>query len=852
MTEALDSLRASSPLADPPLSLLDQLPAPIWVIDLHKMRLHWTNRSGQELWSRSSLRAWVKHAQQGRHEQVRLRVERIHQALVAQQTWTEQWTFYRQGELVSLPCLCSQFKVAESSEPLLLIEGLDERLEPALAKALRLAEQDLAQRDLTAMAVGEALRCLLLLPDGDRAIAQTLQVLGSLSQADRTYIFRNHPHPVTGDLLISQRWEWTRPGFVAQIDNLELQNISYQELVPDWYEKLSNDQTVCFQVRNLPTSYAANYLLQGQQIQSLLVLPILIQGNFWGFLGFDRCLSDRLWTEAEQHLLRLAAAGIGCTILRHQSDVKLASFNAQIENLVEQRTFKLRAAVQQLQQEIHERERAESQLRYNALHDRLTGLPNRTFLMEELGKTIRLLQVSDTGGFAILFVDIDRFKVINDSLGHQVGDELLVAIAHRLRRCLRPTDSIARLDGDEFAILLQDVSTRAQAEQVAEAIHRSLARPVTLGSQEIFTSVSIGIALGSREYDCAELVLRDADIFMRRAKAMRSRHEVFDQAVHQQVLTSLRLEHDLRRAIAQIEEMGIEQASHPDVAMPFSLRYQPIADSRTGQIHCFEALLRWTHPELGPIAPDRFIAIAEETGLIVSLGLWTLYRACYQLREWQRLFPQLTHLQMAVNLSAKQFSRLDLMEQVDRVLHRTGINPGTLKLELTETTIADNSDLAAAAMHELRSRQITLCMDDFGTGYSSLSYLHRFPLDVIKIDRSFIAQLGGRDNTQAIVRAIITLAEQLGMATIAEGVEQADQLVWLARLGCTYIQGFWLAKPLLAEAATQLLEQHDPQTIVSLDLPDTPAQDYPPQDPNAIASGPYRVNQPAESIGNTA
>ncbi|RFP53672.1 MAG: EAL domain-containing protein [Limnothrix sp. CACIAM 69d] len=817
MTEAFNPLRTSSILTPPPLQLLDQLTSPIWVIDLFAMRLHWANRSGSELWSRSSLRAWVKHAQQGRHEPVRMRLERIQQALSKRQTWTEHWTFYRQGELVSLPCLCSRLTLPDHGEPLLLIEGLDERLEPTLAKALRLAEQDLEQRDATALAVGEAMRCLMLLPDGDRAITQTLQVLGSMTQADRAYVFRNHPHPVTGELLTSQRWEWTRAGLTLQMEHLELQNIAYKDLDPSWHEYLSTDRVLNFRLQDLPANYAYRSFWHGQTVHGVLMLPMILQGEFWGFLGFDRCRTDRLWTDAECNLLRLAAAGIGCTILRHQSDVKLASFNMQIESLVEQRTLKLRAAVQQLQQEIQERERAESQLRYNALHDRLTGLPNRTFLMEELAKTIRLMQVTEQGGFAILFVDIDRFKVINDSLGHQAGDELLVAIAHRLRRCLRPTDSIARLDGDEFAILLQDVTTRAQAEQVAESIHRSLARPVTLGSQEIFTSVSIGIALGSREYDCAELLLRDADIFMRRAKAMRSRHEVFDRAVHQQVLTTLRLEHDLRRAIAQIEDMGIDRAGHPEVPMPFSLRYQPIAEARTGEIQCFEALLRWHHPELGPIAPDRFIAIAEETGLIITLGLWTLYRACYQLREWQQLFPQLGHLQMAVNLSAKQFSRLDLMEQIDQVLTRTNINPGTLKLELTETTIADNSDLAAATMYELRSRQIVLCLDDFGTGYSSLSYLHRFPLDVLKIDQSFISQLGGRDNTQAIVRAIITLAEQLGMDTIAEGVETAEQLVWLANLGCTYIQGYWLAQPLQANAATQLLEQHDPRLIADLE-----------------------------------
>ncbi|TAD77912.1 MAG: EAL domain-containing protein [Oscillatoriales cyanobacterium] len=805
MTEAF---RPCPPLNQSPLQLFNQLQCPVWVISLETMSLHWSNHAGQKLWPRSSLRAWIKHAQQGRSDRVLSRVDRVRQALAEQQTWTEQWTFYRQGELVSMPCLCSALSLDACPEALLLVEGLDERLEPALARALRLTETNLQQRDATMLAVGEAMRSLLGNADSDQAISHALQLLGSMTHVDRAYIFKNHPHPVTGDLLTSQRWEWTYDRVTTQIDNLELHNISYQALSPeDWLDPLRSDCCVSFRLRDLPAGHPLVEFLGAQQIQSILALPILLQGNFWGFLGFDRCRTDQLWTEAEQNLLRLAAAAIGCTILRHQSEVKLASFNTQIEALVEQRTLKLRAAVQQLQQEIHERERAESQLRYNALHDRLTGLPNRAFLMEELGRTIAQLQTTDSLGFAILFVDIDRFKVINDSLGHQVGDELLVAIAHRLRRCLRPVDSIARLDGDEFAILLRDVGTRTQAEQVAEAIHRSLARPVTLGSQEIFTSVSIGIALGSREYNCAELLLRDADIFMRRAKAMRSRHEVFDRAVHQQVLTTLRLEYDLRRAIAQIEEMGIEQASRPEVDLPFSLRYQPIAEAATGYIYSFEALLRWNHPELGPVAPDRFIAIAEETGLIVTLGLWTLYRACYQLSEWQRLYPELDRLRMAVNLSAKQFSRLDLIEQIDQVLHRTGIHPGTLKLEITETTIADNSDLAEATMHELRARRITICMDDFGTGYSSLSYLHRFPLDVIKIDRSFIAQLGGRDNTQAIVRAIITLAEHLGMQTIAEGVEQQEQLQWLAGLGCTYIQGYWLAKPLSARGAGQLLVQ---------------------------------------------
>ncbi|NJN49087.1 MAG: EAL domain-containing protein, partial [Alkalinema sp. RL_2_19] len=365
--------------------------------------------------------------------------------------------------------------------------------------------------------------------------------------------------------------------------------------------------------------------------------------------------------------------------------------------------------------EATERKQAEEQLRRNAFHDSLTGLPNRLMFMERLGQTVDYAKRDPGSHFALLFLDLDRFKVINDSLGHLIGDQLLIAIARRLESCLHKTDLVARLGGDEFTILLEDMSDLTEASNVADRIHRALAEPFDLSGNEVFTSVSIGIAMScNMDLTSAEDVLRGADIAMYRAKAHgKSCHEVFDTEMHRNVVMLMQMETDLRRAIERQE---------------FELFYQPIVSLSTGRIAGFEALVRWPHPEKGYISPGEFISLAEETGLIMPLGAWVLREACRQLRKWQIQFSQHLPLTVSVNLSSRQFSQPNLPEQVQAILEETNLSPTSLKLEITESAIMENTESAMAMLMKIKQLGVQLSVDDFGTGYSSLGYLYRFPM----------------------------------------------------------------------------------------------------------------------------
>jgi len=445
------------------------------------------------------------------------------------------------------------------------------------------------------------------------------------------------------------------------------------------------------------------------------------------------------------------------------------------------------------QTDITDRKLAEERLRHDALHDSLTSLPNRALFMDRLSHAMRRrrrIRSVDEATFAVLFLDLDRFKTVNDSLGHMVGDELLLTAAQKLQQCLRPNDTIARIGGDEFTILLDPLQQPRDATEIAERIQRILAAPIHIHGHEIFTSVSIGIALSGDNYERPEELLRDADTAMYQAKLQgRARYAVFDDAMHADALELLRIESDLRRALDRSE---------------LRVHYQPIVSLHTEQIVGFEALVRWQHPERGMIPPDMFIPVAEDTGMITVLGQIVLREACRQLAEWQAQLPGLPPLMMSVNLSAKQLAQPDLLDLIDNALRETGLSAKQLKLEILEGALIGKAQ-AAETLRRIKDLGVQISIDDFGTGYSSLSYLHQFPVDTLKIDRSFISQMGTNGEHNEIISAIVSLARSLGMEAIAEGIETVAQRDQLRELNCDYGQGWLFARALDQAAATTLV-----------------------------------------------
>jgi diguanylate cyclase (GGDEF)-like protein/PAS domain S-box-containing protein len=444
--------------------------------------------------------------------------------------------------------------------------------------------------------------------------------------------------------------------------------------------------------------------------------------------------------------------------------------------------------------------------------DALTGLPNRILFIDRLASSIEQARRHGEYMFAVLFLDLDRFKLINDSLGHVMGDELLVAIARRLESCLRSSDTVARLQtehtiarlgGDEFTVLLKDIGDVSDALRVAERVQGALSKAFTLNGQEVFTTASIGITTSATHYQTPEAVLRDADTAMYRAKSRGgARSEVFDREMRDRAIARLQLETDLRRAVEREE---------------FRLYYQPIVSLASRQITGFEALIRWQHPERGLILPEEFIRVAEETTVIVPLGWWVVREACRQMRQWQLQRDAPPVLTICVNLSPKQFTQADLTEGVTRILSETGLPSSCLALEITEGTIMESTDCASAVLAELKQLGVQLAIDDFGTGYSSLSYVHRFPIDSLKIDRSFVSEMSSQGEPSEIVRAIVNLAHNLGLDVIAEGVETRSQLDHLARLGCDYGQGYLFSPPVSADAASALVLAGDDRLAESSD-----------------------------------
>ena len=434
-----------------------------------------------------------------------------------------------------------------------------------------------------------------------------------------------------------------------------------------------------------------------------------------------------------------------------------------------------------------------SDITENKMADALTGLPNRLLFMDRLGRSVARAKRHSDYLFAILFLDIDRFKAVNVSMGHAIGDQFLIELSARIQSCLRPGDTVARIGGDEFTVHLEEINHFRDATLVANRISESLKRPFKINEQEIFGSASIGIALSVTGYDRPEDLLRDAEMAMHRAKAAcRGGYEMFDTKMRAQALERLRLEADLRHAVERGE---------------FENFYQPVVCLKTGRTKGFEALVRWNHPTQGLVFPADFISLAEETGLIIPLGEWVLREACLQMSSWRQEFPECFPLNMSVNLSGRQIQRADLVEMVKRTIWDSGLPPDLLNLEITESILMENTDSSIMKLSHLREMGVQLSIDDFGTGYSSLSYLHRFPVGTLKIDRSFIHEIGPQTKKLEFVRTIVSLAHHLNLNVVAEGVEEALQAEQLRLQGCEFGQGYYFSRPISRQATMDLLVQ---------------------------------------------
>jgi diguanylate cyclase (GGDEF)-like protein len=478
-------------------------------------------------------------------------------------------------------------------------------------------------------------------------------------------------------------------------------------------------------------------------------------------------------------------------LTQHENDHLTGQLQGVIE-ILQNQTEELNETNKVLGIEVVERKRAEEQLIHDALHDWLTGLPNRFLFIDRLGQAIEYTIRRPDVPFAVLFLDLDQFKVINDSLGHNMGDELLVHISKRLQECLRSSDTVARLGGDEFVMLLENVQDAGLLENVTKRIQEIINTPFKLDGHDVYITASIGVIPSVLGYQHAEDVLRDADLAMYQAKSSGKAHaEAFQPGMRVHAISRLDIENDLRQALEHCE---------------FLLYYQPIFDLMQNELVGYEALIRWSHPRRGLLSPIEFISIAEESGLIIPIGKWVMLEACYQVKKWQKENPDWENIRINVNISGKQITQSDFLEQVQQVLFLSGLKPSALKLEITESVLMENYAMVNQTFSRLSSMGVQVEIDDFGTGYSSLGYLQNFPVQAIKIDKTFIREIGSGGKSADIVRAMISMANDLRIDTIAEGVETREQLKTLKEMKCPYGQGFLLSRPLDAISAGNFLK----------------------------------------------
>ena len=457
-------------------------------------------------------------------------------------------------------------------------------------------------------------------------------------------------------------------------------------------------------------------------------------------------------------------------------------------------------AVQLIIRDVSRRKSVESQLQYDSIHDKLTGLANRTLMNDRIARALGRIKRKPEVRFSLIMLNIDRFKTLNESLGFRFADQLLCDFALRVSTCLRQDDTLARLAGDEFGILIDETADSDASLRVAKRIHQGLEEPFLIGDQEMFVSARIGIAQSNPAYNGPDDILRDANAALSRAKASRSPHVIFDETMHRHAMKKLQLESDLRRALARDELL---------------LNYQPIVSLRDESIAGFEALIRWQHSERGLVSPVDFIPLAEDTGLIIPIGEWVLEAAQSQLNDWHTQIPSGSDVTMSINLSNIQFSQPGLVDYILGVLDRLSLPPSSIKLEITESVLMENPETATTMLNELRDQGIRISLDDFGTGYSSLSYLHRFPIDTLKIDRSFVMRMTESERDINLVQSIIALAHQMQMDVVAEGIESIEDCERLKEMGCEYGQGYLFDKPLCSQEATDRLTRKKPKVAAS-------------------------------------
>jgi len=695
------------------------------------------------------------------------------------------------------------------------------------SETLRYTEQDLSMLTFAAQHVVGA---MIRLQDKERLTsavhARTQELMAQIRERDKSEllqeslyriselandasfninVFYSKVHNIIGQLIHATNF------FIAKYDK-ESDTIEYVYVV----DEESNHPEDFYQTRKSLDHYSElvirqrkTILLSKQEMRVLfeegrtlepssdehswLGVPLIYSGQLLGVMVLQSYTTRTTYTQQDSELLNFVSNHVSAAIKRRET----SDIERENHELLEQQV-KLRTLA--LEEEIVQRKQVEKRLKHTASHDSLTGLPNRTVFLDLLNHAIACNQRKPDFSFAILFLDLDRFKIVNDSLGHHAGDILLKLIARELSTIVRGKDTVARLGGDEFVILIEDLVSNKEAFHIAQRITDFLKQPFTIDNQLVFTGTSIGILFSDARYDNADTMLRDADTAMYHAKdSGKGRYEVFDASMHQRAQNALSLEADIREAIEWQE---------------FIPYFQPIIKLENEELQGFEALARWQSTRRGFVFPNDFIPLAEETNLVQAIDLQILQKACQQLKTWQEKLSRYD-LYVSCNLFCSQFFNTTLPDDIEKILIDTGLKPENLRVELTERALLENTDIVLTNMKALKQLGVKILLDDFGTGYSSLSYLHRFPIDVLKIDRSFITNVHEHENNKAIIKTIIDLATNLHMATVGEGIENSEDALLLKKMDCLYGQGFYYAKPMPATEMEQYIIANNPKMLLN-------------------------------------